>query len=174
MTDSTQVAKKSKLQTEAQKKVQPSIKQPKPSEMDVKRLNDSASMLLRQLPDHAGQLVETLAKQYSMPIWQYVTGILLAVHLEGRLSEFRLDPAWKDGLKTKELKCQYKPCSKMFKPRHIGQPYCTNECGTKATGPKEIQDVTNITNIPTPVMPKSADASTVAGWDSSNPSMEAA
>jgi hypothetical protein len=94
------------------------------------RLNQAASDLLEQLPDHAGQLVHSLAKQYQMPLWQYTSGILLAVHLEGRLSEFRIDPAWREGLKTKTLIC--KQCKKEFTPKHINQPYCCNECGIAA------------------------------------------
>jgi len=110
------------------------------------KLNAAATLLLEQLPDHAGQLVHELAKQYQIPLWQYLGGVLLAVHLEGRLSEFRLDPAWKDGLRTKELQCQY--CKKMFKPRHVNQPYCSNECGLAANPPKpHIEEVVRI--VPT-------------------------
>lgn len=95
------------------------------------KLNQAALDLLLQLPDHAGQLVQSLAKQYQMPLWQYISGILLAVHLEGRLSEFRIDPAWREGFKTKTLKCKH--CNKDFVPRHINQPFCSNECGLSAT-----------------------------------------
>jgi len=129
------------------------------------KLNQAAADLLEQLPDHAGQLVHSLCKQYQMPLWQYTAGILLAVHLEGRLSEFRLDPAWKDGLKTSELICKH--CGKSFKPRHIGQPYCSNECGMAAVGPPELklketkQDAVVIPN--NPAMPI---ASATSAWDS--------
>ena len=118
------------------KKEQPKTNKPTPSQLMLAetKLNQAAKDLLEQLPDHAGQLVHSLAKQFQMPLWQYACGILLAVHLEGRLSEFRVDPAWKAGLKTKELKCKY--CGSVFTPRHINQPYCSNECGLAATGPK--------------------------------------
>ena len=96
------------------------------------KLNQAAGDLLEQLPDHAGQLVHTLSKQNQMPLWQATCGILLAVHLEGRLSECRRDPAWKDGFKTKELTC--KQCNKTFTPKHIAQPYCSNDCGLVAAG----------------------------------------
>jgi len=148
-------------QAQALPKKQEPLTRPKPSIVAVKRLNDSALLLIDQLPDHIGQLLENLSTQYQIPIWQYTVGVILAVHLEGRLSEFRLDPAWKDGLKTKELQCKYKPCSKMFKPRHIGQPYCSNECGLAATGPKELQD--DILTIPTK-LPGSADFESGTDW----------
>lgn len=105
------------------------------------KLNQSAADMLEQLPDHAGQLVHSLAKQYRMPLWQYVSGILLAVHLEGRLSEFRIDPAWRDGFKTNELVCKH--CGKKFPPKRINQPYCCNECGLAAEGPPELKLVAN-------------------------------
>ena len=95
-------------------------------------LNQAAIDLLHQLPDHADQLVHSLAKQYQQPIWRIACGMWLALHLEGRMSEFRVDPAWKHGFKTRELTCQYKPCGKKFPPRHIGQLYCSNECGLSA------------------------------------------
>uniref|UniRef100_A0A6M3IJ19 Uncharacterized protein n=1 Tax=viral metagenome TaxID=1070528 RepID=A0A6M3IJ19_9ZZZZ len=105
------------------------------------KLNSSAEALLDQLPDHAGQLVHSLATQYSIPIWQYTCAILLAVHMEGRLSEFRLDPAWKDGLRTKELICKH--CGTKFSPRHIGQPFCSNDCGLAAAGQLHKEDKPN-------------------------------
>jgi hypothetical protein len=97
-------------------------------------LNQAAKDLLEQLPDHAGQLVHSLTKQYQQPLWQTTCGMLLALHLEGRMSEFRIDPAWKQGFKTHELQCQYKPCSKKFPPRHLGQLYCSNDCGLLDAG----------------------------------------
>ena len=98
------------------------------------KLELAAKSIIEQLPDHAGELIVNLSKQYQVPLWQYTCGILLAVHLEGRLSEFRLDPAWKEGLRQKLLKCQYDKCNQMFKARHINQPYCSNECGLLAAG----------------------------------------
>ena len=141
--------------------------QKKHNSLEVKKLNDSARLLLSQLPDHVGELVENLSSQYQIPIWQYTTGILLAVHLEGRLSEFRLDPAWKDGLKTKELVCKH--CNKSFKPLHIGQPYCSNTCGLEATAPKELRD------DPIPIRPsESIKPSEPGNWNSVDTTMEAA
>ena len=144
-------------------------KEPKEvSVLGVKQLNDAAQLLIDQLPDHAGELLESLAKQYTMPLWQYTTGILLAVHLEGRLSEFRLDPAWKSGLKTKELICKH--CKKPFTPKHIGQPYCSNECGLAATGPKE-----HIANEPIRIKPtRSPDPGQPANWSDAGETLAAA
>lgn len=135
-------------------------------------LNKAASELLAQLPDHVGQLVHSLSKQYRMLLWQYTCGILLAVHLEGRLSEFQLDPAWKQGLRTQTLKCKH--CNKDFTPRRINQVYCSNECGLKALDvesnkptPKHIMDkkpdVLTTTHNTKPVS-KSGDS---AGWTES-------
>ena len=131
------------------------------------KLNQAAQDLLAQLPDHAGQLVHSLSKQFQIPLWQYLSGILLAVHLEGRLSEFRLDPAWKDGLRTKELIC--KQCKKSFTPRHIAQPYCCNECGLIAAGvlpqPSPKQESINVNT--SPKSKSSADSPTFpnpVGW----------
>jgi len=177
MADSTPVAKKSKPQTEAQKKIQPSVAKVKVSEVKVKELDKAAELLLGQIPDHAGELVHSLSKQFQIPLWQYLDGILLAVHLEGRLSEFRLDPAWKDGLKTKELKCKH--CNKMFKPVHIGQPYCSNECGFAATGPEPHIEKTPIEepqdNEPLRTdLTKHLDTNKPSDWNSPDPLMEAA
>jgi len=126
------------------------------------RLNQAASDLLEQLPDHVGQLVHSLAKQFQMPLWQYTCGILLAVHLEGRLSEFRIDPAWREGLKTKTLIC--KQCKKSFVPRHINQPYCCNECGILANqAQKPKKDPHHAIRTTKPV--RSADSTPAgAGW----------
>jgi len=150
-------------------------KKPRPApKMTPERLNLAAEALLKQLPDHAGDLVVSLSKQFTLPIWQYVTGILLAVHLEGRLSEFRLDPAWKDGLKQNLLRCQWTACGKMFKPRHIGQKFCSNDCGNLATGPREIfGNVKPVPDIPTSI-PDPTHDSAGSSWTSPTPVMEAA
>lgn len=159
---------------------QPELNKPSPARqaLDEQRLNTAASGLLEQLPDHAGQLVHSLAKQYQMPLWQYTCGILLAVHLEGRLSEFRLDPAWRDGLKTKELTCKH--CGKSFKPRHIGQPFCSNECGLLATGPEEIRKSLNKDSVHEPSdsivatkHPATSNHSSPSGWSADAPGMAA-
>jgi len=125
------------------------------------KLNQAAADLLTQLPDHAGQLVHSLAKQYQMPLWQYTAGILLAVHLEGRLSEFRIDPAWRDGMKTKTLKCKH--CGEAFVPRHINQPYCSNICGLAAVE-KLIprNDKETLKNDPIPDMSRAASIASSA------------
>ena len=154
----SQTAKSKPLKT-TKEKLQPSVKKVEVSEVKVEELNKAAQLVIDQIPDHAGQLINTLATQFSVPIWQYTAGILLAVHLEGRLSEFRLDPAWKDGLKTKELIC--KQCGKTFKPRHIGQPYCSNECGTIATGPKE--HIENVSTLPPPTN-RASDSIATSDW----------
>jgi len=163
-----QAAKAQPMQT-AKEKIQASVEKPKVSEVKVGELNKAAQLVIDQIPDHAGQLINTLSKQFSIPVWQYTAGILLAVHLEGRLSEFRLDPAWKDGIKTKELICKH--CNKPFAPQHIGQPYCSNECGLAATGPEE-----HIENVPTlpPTPNRASDSITTSNWSDPVESMEAA
>lgn len=97
-----------------------------------KRLNEAAQLIINQLPDHAGQLIEELSKQNYTELWQMTAGIILSVHMEGRLSSFILDPAWRDGVKQKDHTCKYEECKKIFKPIHIGQLYCSNECGLRA------------------------------------------
>jgi hypothetical protein len=121
------------------------------------KLNQASQDLLDQLPDHVGQLVTSLAKQTYIPQWQLVCGVLLAVHQEGRLSEFRLDPAWKDGLRTKELVCQYAKCGKTFTPKRIAQKYCSTECGLKADGMWKIPETKPNANILPANNPSSAD-----------------
>jgi len=93
------------------------------------RLEAGAEMLVDQLPDHIGELVHELAKEYVLPLWHIVCGVLLEVHSQGHLSAFQLDPAWRDGLRQREYKCKH--CGETFKPIHIGQPYCSNKCGSE-------------------------------------------
>ena len=125
------MTEKTEKTTPKQKPKQPTNKPTQPKlDLESAKLNNAARELLEQIPDHAGQLVHELAKQTQIPLWQHVCGVLLAVHQEGRLSEFRLDPAWKDGLRTKELVCKH--CGKKFNPRHVNQPYCSNACGMAA------------------------------------------
>jgi hypothetical protein len=123
----------------------------------TKGLNDAAQLIIDQLPDHAGELLVALKDQYRVELWQYVCGVMLTMHLEGRLADFRLDPAWREGLKKKELECKY--CHKMFAPRHIGQPYCSNECGLRADG--KLKDIpTETEDIPTETEDKPNDTAT--------------
>lgn len=103
-----------------------------PKQITEQQLNDAAKLLADQLPDAAGQLMGDLAKEYDMALWKLAAGILLASHIEGRLSAFELDPAWAEGLvKQREAIC--KRCGIAFIPININQPYCSNECGLGIT-----------------------------------------
>lgn len=109
------------------------LKTEKP-EITTNDLDNAAELLLQQLPDNAGELVRILRTEYEMPLWQLFCGILLAMHLEGRLSAFTLDPAWRDGIRQRDLVC--KKCKKPFTPIHINQLYCTDICGNKVEAEK--------------------------------------
>ena len=93
-------------------------------------LDNAAALLLAQLPDQCGELVTNLRDEYAIPLWQLFCGILLAMHLEGRLSAFQLDPAWQDGLRQHDLLCGW--CKTSFTPRWIAQKYCSEKCGVAA------------------------------------------
>lgn len=109
-------------------KVPTDVKQPtKEPTVTDEQLNAAADLLLTQLPDHAGELVHILQGEYQVQLWHLLCGIMLAMHQEGRLSAFTLDPAWRDGLRQRMLKCH--ECNKLFKPHNIGQQFCTNTCG---------------------------------------------
>jgi len=99
-------------------------------EVTIQNLDNSATLLLAQLPDHCGELVENLSKEYQIPLWQMFCGILLAMHLEGRLSAFQLDPAWRENLRQDKLICDR--CKQTFKPDHLAQKYCSEKCGVAA------------------------------------------
>lgn len=94
----------------------------------------SAERLIDQLPDQIGELVRVLQGEYQLPLWHLVCGILLEVHSEGRLSSFQIDPAWREGLRQKMLRCQYEPCGKLFKPKWLAQQFCSNACGLASQG----------------------------------------
>uniref|UniRef100_A0A6M3IN42 Uncharacterized protein n=1 Tax=viral metagenome TaxID=1070528 RepID=A0A6M3IN42_9ZZZZ len=129
------------------------------------KFNEAAKLLIDQMPDHTSQLIEKLAEQAYVPLWQMVCGILLAQYSAGTLSIYQIDPAWKDGLRKQMNKC--KQCGKMFKSRHIGQPYCTNECGLKAIGQWHEEEDEGVKERVVADSPTSADAGVVAhdsGW----------
>ena len=120
------------------------------------KLNDAANLLLDQIPQ-AKELTTILAEEHFAPIWKITCGVLLAAHLEGRLSAFYLDPAWEDGLRQKESTCKH--CGKTFEPINIAQPYCSNKCGLAATeaslysvNPPALQ-----TDEPTPEIPETLE-----------------
>ena len=123
------------------------------------KLNAAAKMLIDQLPDHVGELVEVLTEEYQLPLWHLVDGILLEVHSEGRLSAFTIDPAWREALKQKMLRCQYEDCGKLFQPKWIGQLYCSNACGNAAAG-KFIVKAQKTEMTPLPGGKKDADKPT--------------
>lgn len=113
------------------------------SEKDLNEstLNDYANTLVTQLPDHIGEQVTDLAREFKVPLWQMVCGFMLDSYQLGRLSAFQLDPAWKDGLRGTQYVCNF--CGQPFKARHINQLFCSNECGlglTKEETPDEPVD----------------------------------
>ena len=116
--------------------------------MDITQttLNKASKDLLDQLPDGVGKLVESMAKERGIPIWHYVTGLLLEIHTEGRLSAITIDPSWKQGFRQKELTCAQ--CKKKFKPLRLNQVYCTNKCGEIALYEERLK------KFPIPVRPK--------------------
>jgi len=106
------------------------VEKEKEKNLTKEDLNKAAELIALQLPDRAIELLKSIQKDHKIEFWQLICGILLEVETEGRLSAFTLDPSWEKGLKQEELIC--KRCGKKFKPRCIGQPYCSNECGLAA------------------------------------------
>lgn len=100
------------------------------------KLNAAAKLLLDQLPDNCGELVYDIQKDYQLPLWHLLCGILLSMHQEGRLSAFTVDPSWKEGFRQESLQCQQ--CNKIFKPINIGQLFCSNDCGEQHELTKRI------------------------------------
>uniref|UniRef100_A0A6M3J5L8 Uncharacterized protein n=1 Tax=viral metagenome TaxID=1070528 RepID=A0A6M3J5L8_9ZZZZ len=135
------------------------------------KLNLASKTLIEQLPDHVSELIVELAQQNRVELWHITAGVLLSVYMEGRLSAFVLDPAWQEGLRQKDCTCQYEPCGKKFKGKHIGQLYCSNECGLLASGQK-FDEVENFVELkPAPIEPGAIDsvsASPPAGWGGDN------
>jgi len=105
-----------------------------PDKVTDEHLNSAARMLLEQIPEHAYELMHVLCDENQVPMWHVVAGQLLAAHLDGRLSAFQLDPAWRQGLRQQVLVC--KLCEKEFKPKRLGQIYCGSVCGLKAENNK--------------------------------------
>ena len=103
---------------------------PAPRAITDAQLEAAAGMLLEQMPDGLMELFDVLCSDYGLNRWKLVCGILLDVYMQGRLSAFTIDPSWNDGTRTKESEC--KMCKKSFRPKYIGQPYCSDDCGTKA------------------------------------------
>lgn len=116
--------------------------------MDITQttLNKASKDLLDQLPDGVGKLIESMSKERGIPIWHYVTGLLLEIHTEGRLSAITIDPSWKQGFRQKELTC--KQCKKKFPPQRLNQVYCTNRCGEIALYEERLK------KLPLPIRPK--------------------
>jgi hypothetical protein len=97
------------------------------TKIDEATLDKYTEELLLCLPEHASELMHELAKDYKLPIWQLFCGVVLEVHTQGNLSNFSMDPAWAEGLKQYDYACKH--CQKKFKPFHLGQIFCSNECG---------------------------------------------
>lgn len=121
--------------------------QPTKKKLDEATLNKHTEDLLLCLPEHASELMHQIADDYHLPIWQIFCGIVLEVHMQGNLSNFYLEPAWAEGLKQYEYICKH--CNKTFTPIHIGQVFCSNECGETHTTGKVTKDDTVIAK-PTP------------------------
>ena len=102
------------------------------------QLNKSSELLINTLPDHVSELIKAMAQEYDIQLWHLVAGILLEVHSEGRLSSFQLYPDWQDGMKQTMHKCT--ECKEFYKPKRIGQLYCTNECASIAEGRKLAEE----------------------------------
>lgn len=90
-------------------------------------LNNCVNELCTCLPEHATQLLTELAQDYNLPLWQVFCGVVLEMHMEGNLSNFFIDPAWADGLKSYSYHCKH--CDKAFTPINLGQVFCSNACG---------------------------------------------
>ncbi len=117
------------------------------------QLEAAAGMLLEQLPDGLMELFDVLCTDYGLTRWKLVCGIMLDVYMQGRLSAFTIDPSWNDGTRTKDAVC--KMCKKTFRPKYIGQPFCSNDCGIKA----EILKGTLVPGVMTQLIQEDKDAS---------------
>ena len=91
---------------ELDKTKQPSTPPLEPLKLDNPRLNIAAEQIISTLPDHVSEIIEALAKEYSLQLWHLVAGVLLEVYSEGRLSSFQIYPDWQDGAKQTMGKCE--------------------------------------------------------------------
>ena len=105
--------------------------QPTTNKIDNNKLNSDAEELLLCMPEHVSELVHELSSDYFTQVWQIFCGVVLEVYMQGRLSNYTLDPAWADGLKQYDYRCKH--CKKSFKPTNLGQVYCSNDCGVADT-----------------------------------------
>ena len=103
--------------------LKPLIKNP----MTIDDIEEAAQLIISQMPDYVGELLDELAKQAYLPKWQIVGGILFEAYNNGYMSAYTLDPAWKDGFKLELSECNY--CHDEFMPIRVGQLFCCNECG---------------------------------------------
>ena len=126
---------------------------PAPRAITDAQLEAAAGMLLEQMPDGLMELFDVLCSDYGLNRWKLVCGILLDVYMQGRLSAFTIDPTWNDGTRTKDAIC--KQCKKTFRPKNIGQPYCTDACGTQA----EIAKGTLVPGVMTKLVQEEPNAS---------------
>jgi len=111
------------------------------NKIDEATLNNYTKELMLCLPDHASEIITAVAEDYKHPIWMVFCGIVLEVHMQGMLSNFTVDPSWLEGIKQYDYVCKF--CNKPFKPKNLGQLYCSNTCGEASVvqKPKPVERV---------------------------------
>lgn len=107
----------------------------------VKRLEYAATLLLEMLPTQIHDLaIEIADLQYQCPRWHVVAGAVLRLSEEGRLADYSTEPHWdSDKIDREPTLCPQ--CDTLFDPERLGQVYCCNPCGDRASkGLKGGQD----------------------------------
>ena len=156
-----------------EKKSKITLKAKEPTEDMDTQLNKAVQLLIDQMPDHVGELIQELSAQTYISKWQLVGGILFEAYNGGYLSAYTLDPAWKDGFRAKESKCGF--CKDLFMPKRIGQLFCCNECGQGrpkiGQESEEVKKETkkNVLDTPKPNKPESIPGGVANKSDNKGP-----
>ncbi len=127
------VAKQEAAKVATKTILKPIIKNP----LTLDDIEAAGQLIVDQMPDYVGELLDELAKQAYLPKWQLIGGILFEAYNNGYMSAYTLDPAWKDGFKLEMSECNF--CHQEFMPVRVGQLFCCNECGQGRTKLSEVK-----------------------------------
>lgn len=95
----------------------------------AEELNAAAEKILNVIQDYAAEGLRDMAEnQLTIPLWQYLAGIIFSTYNEGRMGVVDLDPAWsEEGFGDTYHQCII--CEKEFTPKAMGQMVCCHKCG---------------------------------------------
>lgn len=109
-------------------------------------LEQSAAQLLTLLDERYQQVLREQALNTSTSLAEVIAGILTLAGDRGALSEFALNPEWREYIHrtggsptgaTPSLQAKCGHCQQMFRAARSGQRYCCSPCGKRAQGYRE-------------------------------------